>query len=164
MKNLNLSDQTGREKEIVKVQRKVTLTRKFSFSAAHNLLNYDGDCKNLHGHTWKFKVYITGYVNPETDMVLDFKTIKSTIDDIVEEKLDHKYLNESIGDGIKNPTAENIVYWLYREIGLRLIPIGRTLPSPLILEKIELWESDNSSCIIHKDDFNQLTEWFGEIT
>ena len=31
-----------------------------SFSAAHHLLNYEGECENQHGHNWKVEVYVKG--------------------------------------------------------------------------------------------------------
>ena len=35
------------------------LTIRTSFAAAHNLINYQGDCENLHGHNWKVEVAVT---------------------------------------------------------------------------------------------------------
>ena len=32
---------------------------KTSFAAAHNLINYQGDCENLHGHNWKVEVRVS---------------------------------------------------------------------------------------------------------
>lgn len=77
------------------------------FDAAHNLLNYQGQCSNLHGHRWNVEVTIIGK-NLKNDMIVDFKEIKAAID-----KYDHAYLNESFDF---NPTAENIVKKLYDEI------------------------------------------------
>ena len=34
------------------------LTIRTSFAAAHNLINYQGDCENLHGHNWKVDVTV----------------------------------------------------------------------------------------------------------
>ncbi len=28
------------------------------FAAAHNLIHYQGDCENLHGHNWKVEVTV----------------------------------------------------------------------------------------------------------
>jgi 6-pyruvoyltetrahydropterin/6-carboxytetrahydropterin synthase len=35
-----------------------TLIIKDKFDAAHYLKDYEGDCANLHGHTWRVEVYI----------------------------------------------------------------------------------------------------------
>jgi 6-pyruvoyltetrahydropterin/6-carboxytetrahydropterin synthase len=50
------------------------------FDAAHRLLNDEGKCHNLHGHTWKVEVEITGPVDLATDMVIDFREVKRIID------------------------------------------------------------------------------------
>ena len=44
----------------------------FEFDFAHLLPNYNGPCKNLHGHRGKMRVYVKGPVDPETGMVMDF--------------------------------------------------------------------------------------------
>ena len=38
--------------------RKITITRHFSFDAAHYLPGHEGKCQNLHGHTYKLEVTI----------------------------------------------------------------------------------------------------------
>ena len=30
------------------------------FSAAHHLLNYEGECENQHGHNWLVEAYVQG--------------------------------------------------------------------------------------------------------
>lgn len=80
------------------------LTQSFKFNAAHCLPGYPGDCSQLHGHTWKLNVTISGDVNPDTGMLLDFKKFKLIVEDSIIKQFDHKYLN----DILDNPTAENI--------------------------------------------------------
>lgn len=74
---------------------------KRDFSAAHKLYNYEGNCANLHGHTWNVEVIFQ--VPSDVDMVYDFRDLKDAVDDVLP---DHKYLNECYDF---NPTAENIV-------------------------------------------------------
>lgn len=94
---------------------KCELTRSFKFDAAHSLPGYPGDCGELHGHTWKLNVTVSGDVNIDTGMILDFKKFKIIVEDSVINQLDHKYLN----DILDNPTAENIGLYcwsvLYKE-------------------------------------------------
>ncbi|MEA3496518.1 MAG: 6-carboxytetrahydropterin synthase, partial [Bacteroidota bacterium] len=40
-----------------------------TFSAAHKLPNYDGNCRRLHGHTWKAEIRIDSEIDPTTGMV-----------------------------------------------------------------------------------------------
>ena len=49
---------------------------KSKFSAAHKLPNYNGDCANLHGHTWKVVFEIEGPMFFATSEVLSKIDIK----------------------------------------------------------------------------------------
>lgn len=74
----------------------------FTFDAAHKLPNYEGKCKNLHGHTYKLEVSVMGDINKETGMVIDFVDLSKIVKENIIEKCDHAYLN----DIFENPTAE----------------------------------------------------------
>ena len=105
---------------------KVTVNRKAHFNAAHRLYNADwtdarnatvfGKCANpnYHGHNYELIVAVKGEINPETGFVMDMKILKQLIEIEIEEKFDHKNLNEEV-EAFKdlNPTAENIsvVIW-----------------------------------------------------
>jgi 6-pyruvoyltetrahydropterin/6-carboxytetrahydropterin synthase len=39
---------------------KIRLTKEFNFEMAHALWNYDGLCKNIHGHSYKLLVTVIG--------------------------------------------------------------------------------------------------------
>ena len=105
---------------------KVTVNRKSHFNAAHRLYNADwsdarnatvfGKCANpnYHGHNYELIVSVKGEIHPETGFVMDMKVLKQLIELEIEEKLDHKNLNEEISEfKTLNPTAENIavVIW-----------------------------------------------------
>ena len=80
-------------------------------SAAHKLsLSHPSKCCNLHGHNWIVTVFCKAKELNEDGMVEDFSHIK----ELVSKQLDHQYLNEVL-DGM-NPTAENIAYWICRQI------------------------------------------------
>ena len=38
----------------------IRITKQFTFEAGHALYGYDGKCKNLHGHSYKLYVTVTG--------------------------------------------------------------------------------------------------------
>lgn len=105
---------------------KVTVHRKAHFNAAHRLYNGEwsdarnaqifGKCSNphYHGHNYELIVGVTGEINPETGFVMDMKVLRKLIEIEIEEKLDHKNLNEEVEEfKTLNPTAENIavVIW-----------------------------------------------------
>lgn len=72
-------------------------------SAAHKLsLDYESKCTHLHGHNWVITVFCESKTLNHNDMVEDFTHIKKAVHNV----LDHKYINDVIGD--VNPTAENI--------------------------------------------------------
>ena len=101
---------------------KVTVNRKAHFNAAHRLFNpawteaknneIFGKCNNprYHGHNYELIVSLTGEIDPETGYVVDMKWLKDLIFEEIEERFDHKNLNEEVIE-FKSliPTAENIV-------------------------------------------------------
>lgn len=96
------------------------ICKTFYFDAAHHLPNYDGKCRNKHGHRWRLDVEVEGSINPETGMVMDFSVLKKIVEEKVIEKLDHQNINGFI----ELPTAENMLIliktWLWG-----FIPITR---------------------------------------
>jgi len=107
-------------------EMKVTVSRKAHFNAAHRLYNAEwtdarnatvfGKCANpnYHGHNYELIVSIKGEIHPETGFVMDMKVLKGIIEAEIEEKFDHKNLNEELEEFKNlNPTAENIavVIW-----------------------------------------------------
>ena len=105
------------------------------FASAHKLEDYFGECKNLHGHTWKVEIIIQveKLVACNNAMVVDFKELKKLID----EKFDHKYINDNVN---YNPTAENISKDIYEMVDKLMENSGGARAI-----EITLWESDNAS-------------------
>lgn len=113
---------------ILKIKRK--------FSSAHKLPGYEGDCANLHGHTWHVVFEIEGNVQ-ESGMIYDFKLLKPLLDSLLP---DHKYLN----DFVANPTAENICAYLFEKVSAAL------LQKNLTLRTLEVWENEDAASVIRK--------------
>jgi len=57
---------------MIKFQYSVEITREFTFDSCHKLLDYDGKCANLHGHTYHLQISLKRRINPKTGMVIDF--------------------------------------------------------------------------------------------
>lgn len=118
---------------------KIYVTKEFEFEAAHHLINYDGPCANVHGHSYKLQVTVSGNVDVldtrfATDcMVIDFKDLKSIVNKAVINTHDHEDLN-TIYD---NPTAEIMVIHMFYGIEERL-------PKDVKLESVKLWETSTS--------------------
>ncbi len=90
------------------MKKEILLSRTFHFDAAHKVINYDGKCENLHGHTYFLKITISGTLK-RNGMVLDFSILKKETNKLIETYLDHKYLN----DLFENPTTENIAIFIF---------------------------------------------------
>ncbi len=106
---------------------RISLFRTGHFNAAHRLYvpswseekNFEifGKCANphFHGHNYEVEVKVTGEVDPETGILINLKHLKSVIRDEVEEKLDHRNLNEEIPDFTERiPTVENICFMIWQ--------------------------------------------------
>lgn len=120
------------------------LTILTSFAAAHNLLNYKGDCENLHGHNWKVEVTVKTDTLDDAGLGIDFKIIKKNARDIMQ-ILDHKYLNELEPFKGISPSSEHICRFIFDEM------IERMSAHDVEVEKITVWESDNAYATYTKD-------------
>ena len=105
------------------------LTTESSFDAAHFLTNYEGKCKNIHGHRWRVIVSITGKLN--NGMVCDFNLIKKDLKELCD-YFDHSFiveknsLKKELYDMLKEDflirdvdfrtTAENFSKYFYDEL------------------------------------------------
>lgn len=122
--------------------RKVSITKVFTFDSAHHLNNYEGKCKNIHGHTYKLEVTVKGFTDPN-GLVMDFHDLNDIVEDQVLVQIDHLYLNEVLDF---NPTCENIGIWIWEQITKRLPQTGPKL------ERLVLWETPTSFITIDKED------------
>lgn len=106
-----------------------------SFAAAHNLLNYQGECENLHGHNWRVEVTVTARELDKSGLGIDFKELKAKTRQLLG-KLDHKYLNELPFFVGQSPSSENISRFLYNELA------GELNDGNVTLKMVTVWESD----------------------
>ncbi len=107
----------------------------FSFDAAHFLpkVPEGHKCRNMHGHTYTIKVFISGEIN-KVGWVQDFGDIKKTTEPLIK-MLDHSVLNEI--DGLENPTAEILAVWIW----------GKLITGLPNLARIEVKETPTSGVI-----------------
>lgn len=110
---------------------------KTSFAAAHNLINYQGDCENLHGHNWRVEVVVAAKELDKAGLGIDFKILKKQTNLLLDE-LDHKYLNDLTPFKSESPSSENISRYLFERL-------SKTLNNENIsVERVNVWESENA--------------------
>jgi len=93
----------------------ITLYTEGAIDSSHFLRGYDGKCKNVHGHTWKISIWIKGERSQldKVGILYDFGNIKKIVN-----LLDHQILNDIKPFDEYNPTAENIVSFVYGNLKL----------------------------------------------
>ena len=128
----------------------VTMTRLYTFSAAHRLYNPQlsdeenraiyGKCANPygHGHDYRLEITVRGVPNPITGMVMNITELDALVQAEVLRHLDHKYLNEETPpfDHIP-PTSENLVAFIVERLTPHLQGNAR-------LHRVRLWETPRS--------------------
>ncbi|WAX71809.1 6-carboxytetrahydropterin synthase QueD [Gallibacterium anatis] len=71
------------------------VAKEFSFDMAHLLDGHDGKCKNLHGHTYKLQVIVSGETEnsgAKKGMVIDFADLKKVVNDLIISPMDHAFI------------------------------------------------------------------------
>jgi 6-pyruvoyltetrahydropterin/6-carboxytetrahydropterin synthase len=137
---------------------KIRVTKSFSFEMAHALLDYDGLCRNVHGHTYQLEVTLIGEVrseagHPEDGMVMDFGRLKSLVKEHILSRYDHalvvnantpapkiealKITTERLMIVDFQPTSENLVTYFASLI-------QPELPSNVSLNSLRLYETKTS--------------------
>lgn len=142
----------------------IRITKEFRYEAAHALYNYDGKCRNIHGHSYVLYVTVKGTPiddesNPKNGMVLDFSDFKRVVSDTIVEQFDHALVLRSIapmamelGDAYEKvvlvdfqPTCENMIQYFASVI-------KANLPEHIELYSLKLHESPSSFVEWYADD------------
>ena len=87
------------------------VSKEFTFDAAHQIVDYNGKCEKLHGHTYRLRVSLKGE-RAADGMVLDFAVLKQTVKEKVLSQLDHGFLNDIDAQS----TTENIAVWIWEQL------------------------------------------------
>jgi 6-pyruvoyltetrahydropterin/6-carboxytetrahydropterin synthase len=136
----------------------IRVTREFPFEMAHVLSGYDGPCRNVHGHSYRLFVTLSGTPvsdrqNPKNGMVIDFTDLKQIVRKEIINIFDHavtvsSYYNEGNPEAIKKlfgntiivdyqPTCENLVADFAERI-------RKQLPDSVKLYSLKLYETASS--------------------
>ena len=132
------------------------ITKEFRFEGAHALMGYDGRCRNLHGHSYILYVTIkgeplNGTQSPKEGMVIDFKILKSIVNESILDIFDHAVilhkdatLSEEVAKEYDNvvltdfqPSTENLICYFAEKI-------SKSLPENVQLFSLKLHETASS--------------------
>lgn len=141
----------------------IRVTKEFRFEMAHALLNHDGPCKNIHGHSYQLSVTlkgkaVDGNTNPKAGMVMDFSDLKQIVNKEIIQPFDHalllnkrtpeKLYKELLGQKLIlvdfQPTCENILIYIANKL-------KKVLPKNAMLHHLMLRETSTS-----------FAEWYAE--
>jgi 6-pyruvoyltetrahydropterin/6-carboxytetrahydropterin synthase len=136
----------------------IRVTKEFPFEMSHVLWNYDGPCRNVHGHSYRLFVTISGFPindseNPKNGMVIDFTDLKSIVRKEIVNVFDHAVVvsnqfgtektdmfKKMFGNTVLvdyQPTCENLV----SDFAGR---ISKLLPDGIKLHNLKLYETATS--------------------
>ena len=136
----------------------IRVTREFSFEMAHVLKDYDGPCRNVHGHSYRLFVTVRGEPindsrSPKNGMVMDFTDLKEIVLKTIIERFDHsvvmsndfagekkKMMADAFGNAVivgYQPTCENLVTDFARML-------KNSLPAGVRLHSLRLCETAKS--------------------
>ena len=145
---------------------KIRVTKKFSFEMAHALWNYDGPCRNIHGHSYVLSVTLIGEPindinHPKNGMVVDFGDIKKWVRQSIVDDFDHSLLisgeadTENVSASLQmfnrlkimnfQPTCENLLIYIAEVI-------RKQLPENIHLYSLKLKETATSFAEWYADD------------
>ena len=125
-----------------------SVTKVIHFCYGHRLLNYEGKCRDLHGHNGKVEIELSARTLDRRGMVRDFTEIKRAIQGWIDANLDHKMilrrddpvvphlrrLHEPLFLVDDNPTAEHLARRIFDET--------KRLEFPVTC--VRLWETEHS--------------------
>lgn len=133
------------------------IAKEFSFDMAHMLDGHDGKCQNLHGHTYKLQVEVTGNLHLEgakRGMVMDYSDLKAMVKQHILDPMDHAFIYDLQSEketkvaqllmdldskvyGIPSrTTAEEMAKYMFEKLANVGLPVSL----------IRLWETPTSYC------------------
>jgi 6-pyruvoyltetrahydropterin/6-carboxytetrahydropterin synthase len=125
------------------------VSRQIDFCYGHRLLDYEGQCRHLHGHNGKALITVETSRLDERGIALDFAELRGAVQQWVDENLDHRMILhrddpavpvlKEAGEPVYllegNPTAENIAKLIFDFAASRGYPVA----------EVRFWETPRCS-------------------
>jgi len=146
-------------------QSVIRITKEFKFEMAHALKDYDGLCRNIHGHSYELKVTIAGRPiadkkSPKLGMVMDFGDLKKIVRDQIVDRYDHALvlynkMPASLIDELKK-NFERIILKDYNPTSELMIQDFAQLIKEKLPENLKL------KYVLLRETVTSYAEWFAE--
>ncbi len=130
---------------------------------AHALYEYDGVCRNIHGHSYQLEITVIGEPlnqagHPKDGMVIDFNQLKMLIKQQIIEKLDHALMVNSLTPPEQKETLKKVTNRLlivgFQPTTENIIAHIAHLLKPLFSDNVSLFS------IRLYETGNSFAEWF----
>lgn len=107
----------------------VEIAKEFRWEMGHRLPYHEGGCRNVHGHSYRMRLVVTGSLD-DKGMVVDYFDLRRIVDPVIN-RLDHAFfVDRNDGDMLAfleshdmkrvevgfPSTAENIARWLLGQV------------------------------------------------
>jgi len=131
----------------------IELTRRYELPAAHILASEElseeenrrifGKCANPggHGHNYGVEVTVSGPIDSQTGQIIEHDRLDALFDEVIRERLSHRFLNDLDLFAGRVPTAEVIAEVVHGELALALASSGDAR-----LARVRLVETPNNDC------------------
>ncbi|MSQ32213.1 MAG: 6-carboxytetrahydropterin synthase [Dehalococcoidia bacterium] len=130
------------------------VTKAIDFCYGHRLRDYDGKCKNVHGHNGRAEFDLTSAKLDKRSMVVDFSDIADAMRNWINNNLDHAMLMRKDDPMLpifkknkqpcyvmdNNPTAESIAKLLFDKASEHGFPVA----------EVRMWETPTSFATYRK--------------
>lgn len=119
--------------DVLEKPRKIYVTRKIEFNAAHRLFNPElsdeenqriyGKCSGLygHGHNYVIEITLSGIIDRTTGYLFDLKALKALLEEEIVARFDHRHLNHEVKELERSvPTTEVLAVTIWDILESRL--------------------------------------------
>ena len=141
--------------DLLEKPRKVYVSRKIEFNAAHRLFNPHvteeenfeiyGKCSNKygHGHNYLLDVTLSGIIDRNTGFLFDLKELKVILEEEIIARFDHKNLNHDVPELQECvPTTEVLAVLIWDILEERLRNINNR---ELSLHEVKIYETGKNA-------------------
>jgi len=141
--------------DLLQKPRKVYVSRKIEFNAAHRLFNPNftedenaeiyGKCSNKygHGHNYLLDITLSGIVNRDTGFLFDLKGLKTILEEEIINRFDHRHLNHDVPELRECvPTTEVLAVLIWDILEQRLLTINNR---ELSLHEVKIYETGKNA-------------------